>query len=126
MGTSSGLRVLVVDDDRDSVQLIQRMLEITGHEVDAVFDSVETVETVRFFKPHVVILDLMMPGQDGFKTARLLRRESGLPRPHIVAISGHDDDATIARALAAGADRFIPKPVKLADICNIANSAVSQ
>ncbi len=86
LGNGARLRVLIVDDNRDAADALCELLEILGHEARAVYDGDAALAAVAEVPPHVVLLDLGMPGLDGYETARRLRQGPGadalLCRPH--------------------------------------------
>jgi CheY-like chemotaxis protein len=104
-------RVLVVDDDSCFRRLLRLLLANVGCDVAVASDGREALRLQARFRAEVVILDLVMPGMDGFETIRHLRRLE--PAPQILAISGgcnNDRSGLLARALAHGADLILPKP----------------
>jgi CheY-like chemotaxis protein len=119
------LRVLVIDDDRDSATAFAEMLKLDGYVVQIVTDALKAIETARDFRPQVIFLDTAMPDQDGNEIARQLRRELSLDDAVIVAISGYCSDADRQAALAAGADYFLAKPVKMATLREVLLAAHS-
>ena len=108
------LRVLVIDDDRDSATAFAEMLKLDGYTVRVVTDALKAIESARDFRPQVIFLDIAMPARDGNEIAREIRREPSLYDSVIVAISGYCSNADCEAALAAGADYFLAKPVKMA------------
>lgn len=84
------------------------LLRTHGYEVKTVNSGEEGVEAIKKLNPHIVILDLMMPGMDGWQVCRNVRQFSNVP---IVILSALDDPAMIASALDAGADDYLVKPV---------------
>ena len=105
-------RVLVVDDDRQLNGLLVELLQARGGHVvvDCAFDGFEAGSKVHAFKPDVVLLDIMMPGLDGFEVCRRLKSDVTTMHIRVVAMTGHYSPATAQRLLAAGADQFLSKP----------------
>ena len=103
-------RILVVDDDDDTVTVLSILLERQGYDVRTVTTGIQTLQVARDFKPHLIYLDTAMPGQDGNETTRQFRQDPELKDVMIVAVSGYCRDSDRARALAAGANLFLPKP----------------
>jgi PAS domain S-box-containing protein len=117
-GASTGgasLRILVVDDNRDSADSLALLLRETGHTVETAYDGVEALAAARRFAPAVVLLDIGLPGMDGYEVARSLRREPGRV-PLLVALTGYGQDDDRARALEAGFDEHLVKPANLAAV----------
>jgi CheY-like chemotaxis protein len=108
------LRVLVIDDDPDSATAFAEMLKLDGYVVQIVTDALKAIEAASDFRPQVIFLDIAMPARDGNEIARQIRREPSLYDSVIVAISGYCSNADREAALAAGADCFLAKPVKMA------------
>lgn len=122
------LRVLVVDDDRQLNGFLVELLRTRGSgvQVAAAFDGFEAGRLVQTFKPHVVVLDLMMPGLDGFEVCRRLKNDVSTLHIRVVAMTGHYAAETAKRILAAGADRFLKKPFEsreLLEACGVLDRA---
>jgi DNA-binding response OmpR family regulator len=100
--------VLTIDDDTAITELLAMLLRTHGYEVKTVNSGEEGVDAIKKYNPHVVILDLMMPGLDGWQVCKAVREFSNVP---IVILSALDDPAMIASALDAGADDYLVKPV---------------
>jgi CheY-like chemotaxis protein len=114
------MKILVIDDDRVVRETLTRVLEAGGHQVIAAADGRRGMQLFRDAAPDLVITDIMMPGQEGIETIRLMRGER--PQARIVAISGdvpdaHFDILAIARQL--GADDALRKPVRPAELLNL-------
>ncbi|PKM45094.1 MAG: two-component system response regulator OmpR [Gammaproteobacteria bacterium HGW-Gammaproteobacteria-1] len=99
--------VLVVDDDAALRGLLTRYLSENGYAVTAVADGVEMAAAMAQQKPDLVILDLMLPGEDGFALARHLRSDGDIP---IVMLSARGEDIDRIVGLEIGADDYLPKP----------------
>ena len=110
---SRAARVLVVDDDpqicRSIADLIRRLAPQVETEIAR--DGFEAGAKVESFRPHALVLDLMMPGMDGFEVCRKLRERPTLNHIRIVAITGFPSQENVDRVLAAGADACLPKPL---------------
>ncbi|MGI4813281.1 MAG: PAS domain S-box protein [Janthinobacterium lividum] len=112
------LRILVVDDNRDSADSMAMLLETLGHEALAVYDGPRAIELAAQFEPHSVLLDLSMPDMDGFETLRRLRAD--VPRRMVIAaMTGLSSDEAKLRIAAAGFDAHLMKPVELETIHGI-------
>lgn len=104
---ASPRRILVVDDERDSATMLAHLLETMGHEARSVRDGVKALSIAESFKPDVVLLDLGMPGMDGYEVARRLRG-NGMDA-FVIAVTGYQRDEE--RERAAGIDHHLTKPV---------------
>jgi PAS domain S-box-containing protein len=105
-------RVLIVDDNRDGARAIARLLRTMGHEVATEYEGGVALERAKDFEPDVVLLDLGMPGVDGFEVCQRLRaHEWSKRRPSIVALTGWGREADMARTKRAGFDAHLVKPV---------------
>jgi CheY-like chemotaxis protein len=103
-------RVLVVEDNLDSVHSLVLLLRQDGHQVDFAINGYAALEAAKRFRPDVVLLDLGLPGLDGFEVCRRLRRESELKDTRIIAVTAYARDEHRAKARAAGCDLHIIKP----------------
>jgi PAS domain S-box-containing protein len=104
-------RILVVDDNVDSAQSGARLLRLFGHEVQTAFNGPDALEAMSVFRPEVVLLDIGMPGMDGYEVARQIRSQAGFDAVALVALSGYGSEDDQARARKAGFDRHLIKPV---------------
>ncbi len=105
--------VLIVDDD-DGIRASLRMaLEDQGYLVDEAADGETALDRVRSATPDVVVLDLMLPGMDGFECCRQLRRASDVP---VVIVSARGDSHDVVAGLEAGADDYIRKPFDVPEL----------
>ncbi len=109
-------RVLVVDDNEDAADALAMLLRVTGHETLTVYDGPSALEAARKFVPQVVLLDIGLPGLDGYEVARRLRDDPGTAGVLIIAVSGYGQEGDRATARASGFDHHLTKPVDLADL----------
>jgi CheY-like chemotaxis protein len=106
-------RILIVDDARDSVLMLGRLLEMIGHRVATACTAAEALQLVRRDRPDIVISDIAMPDMDGYELARLLRNGPHGQGLVLVALTGYGLASDRAKALAAGFDHHLIKPVSL-------------
>lgn len=104
------LRILVADDDRDQVTTLAALLIDEGHEVREVYRGSEITRMAREFDPDVALIDISMPGMNGYDAARELRQEFGKVRPMLIAITGWKQSSDRILARLAGFDHHMPKP----------------
>jgi len=118
-------RVLVVDDNVDAAESVAVLLRRDGHEVQVVFDAASALAAAPEFRPDVVILDIGMPGMDGFDAARRLRSMPFTQGAVLVALTGYGQQKDRRRTLDAGFDHHIVKPAKIDDLRRILGRAPS-
>jgi CheY-like chemotaxis protein len=110
--TASGsCRVLLVDDHIDTVESFAFLIKSWGHDVRVAHDGPRALEQARQHRPDVVLLDLAMPGMDGYELARRLREEVGLSEAALIAISGYGQAEYRQRSQKAGMSHHLLKPV---------------
>jgi len=103
-------RIMVVDDNLDSAETMAELVRIWGYDVRTAHDGPAALETARTFRPHVVLLDVGLPGMDGYELARRLRAE-GLAGELLVSVTGYGQEDDRRRAEEAGFDHHLTKPV---------------
>ena len=113
MSSIRALRILVVDDDPAMVGAITALVGTEGHQVITAYDGLTAVKRFREERPDIVLLDLAMPGPDGFTVAGRLRAEGDAP---IVVVSGESSEEAKVRALGIGADDYLVKPFGRAEL----------
>jgi CheY-like chemotaxis protein len=106
-------RVLVVDDDRDSAQTFAYLLAGLGHEARHLADPGRVEQMVARFKPHIVFLDLRMPGITGWDLAAALRGKYSYDELRLIALTAYGEDKDRVRSRQAGFDAHILKPVSM-------------
>jgi CheY-like chemotaxis protein len=112
------LRVLVVNDFKDTVESMAMLLRLHGHEVQMALGGAEALRTARAYQPDVVLLDIAMPGMDGCQVARELRAMLQ-DRVRLIAITAHGFDEDIRRCREAGFDKHFVKPADPRKVCDI-------
>ncbi|APW61959.1 ATP-binding protein [Paludisphaera borealis] len=116
------VRVLVVDDNRDAAELTAALLAAERHEVRCVYDGNSALEAFRAFRPDVVLLDIGLPGMDGYQVAEAIRGSSP-GAPLLVAVSGYGEDEARHRSRAAGCAHHLVKPVDIDALLAIVRAA---
>jgi DNA-binding response OmpR family regulator len=107
METKNVPRILVVDDDKYISALIKRTLDVDGYSVTTVGDGQAALDILKELKPDLILLDIKMPGMDGYETLKNMRLETTVP---IIMLTGIVESAAVAQALNSGADDYIRKP----------------
>jgi PAS domain S-box-containing protein len=112
MSASAGRRILVVEDNADAAESLAALLELEGHRVACAPDGAAALVRAAGFRPEVAILDIGLPGMDGYTLARLLRETAETRDCVLVALTGYGQPEDRARAIAAGFDAHLVKPVE--------------
>jgi CheY-like chemotaxis protein len=110
MAEGTGRRILVVDDSVDSAETLAELLKIWGHDVRVAHDGETGIAAARDYRPEVVLLDIGLPGMDGFAVAAQLRKE-GLSGRLLVALTGYGEQQDRDRAQEVGFDHHLVKPI---------------
>jgi two-component system CheB/CheR fusion protein len=106
-----GRRVLIVEDNADSAETLALLLRLSGHDVQVAGDGPNALRVASTFGPDIVLLDIGLPGVDGYEVARQLRQVPGMADKLIVAVTGYGQEQDRHRARQAGFDRHLIKPV---------------
>ncbi len=104
------LKILVCDDERHIVRLIQVNLERQGYQVVTAYDGKEGLEKIRAEKPNLVVLDVMMPYMDGFEVLKTLRREPEFESLPVIMLTAKAQDKDVFEGYHYGADMYLTKP----------------
>ena len=116
-GSSPSRRpVLVVDDNRDGAETLCELLRLWGYSVEVAHDGLSALERVRELAPGTVLMDIGMPGLNGYEVARRLRDEGSAPDAVLVAITGYGRREDVQQARDAGFDHHLTKPVDLSEL----------
>lgn len=103
-------RILVVDDIADNSLLLQVILEAEGYQVDVAENGCTALNKIEVDPPDLILLDVMMPGMNGFEVTQRIRHNSRLPYIPILLVTGYGD-ISASEGLSRGADGFIHKPI---------------
>jgi len=107
-----GIRVLVVDDNFVNVKLLEALLKSASYEVATAMSGEAALERLRQSRPDIVLLDVMMPGMDGYEVCRRIRQSEKTARLPVIMVTALDKESDREMGLAAGADDFLNKPVE--------------
>ncbi|HZR70178.1 MAG TPA: PAS domain S-box protein [Burkholderiales bacterium] len=107
-----GLRILVVDDNINAADSLATLLELAGHEVRVAYEGEAALLVAEAFKPQVVLLDIGMPGMDGYEVGRMLRQKPQTRSALLIAITGWGAPDDLRRSKEAGFDHHLVKPVE--------------
>lgn len=105
-------KILVVDDEKDILELLEYNLEREGYQIKVAMDGASALRIAENFIPDIVLLDIMMPGTDGVETCRLLRLNPKLVDTHIIFLTARSEEYSEVAAFEVGADDYITKPIK--------------
>jgi PAS domain S-box-containing protein len=112
-------RILIVDDNRDSGRTMARILELDGHDVECVFNGLAVSEQLASFRPDVLLVDIGLPGLDGYQVAEQVRQQRAKDELLLVAVTGYGGQENHARAKRAGFDHYLVKPVNLKTLAEL-------
>lgn len=110
-------RILIVEDNPDNMTLFQAVLRLGGHDLTGLDDGESMLATVEAVAPDLVLLDIQLPGRDGFALHGDLRRHLGARCPPVVALTAHAMAGDRDRALEAGFNGYITKPITVQTFC---------
>jgi putative two-component system response regulator len=108
--------ILVVDDDEFNIKLLKKMLTVEGHAVRSAASGEDALASVAEQLPDLILLDIMMPGIDGFEVARRLKADSHSRSIPIILVTSLEDRESRIKGLEAGAEEFLSKPVGRAEL----------
>jgi len=114
-----GVRVMIVEDHPDAAESLAMLLELLGHQVSAVGDGFAALESAAAEPPQLMLVDVGLPGMDGYEVARRIRATEALREVRLVALTGYAREEDRRRALAAGFDHHLAKPVDPAALRNL-------
>jgi len=109
-------RILIVDDEPNVLTVMARALEKGPYELETALDGFEAGMKLSDFRPDLLILDLMMPRVNGFEVCELIRSTSNYQHMKILIVTGYASEENITRALEAGADDYLKKPLNIHEL----------
>lgn len=108
--------ILVVDDDPDSLDIVRTFLESRGYDVVTASDGRAGLVKLKEMRPDLVLLDVMMPGMDGWEVARVIKNHSDFGDTRVVMLTARSGFSDKQAGLRAGADDYIVKPIRLDEL----------
>ena len=105
-------KVLVVDDEADILELLKYNLSKEGYDVKTALDGMKALEIAKTFMPDLILLDIMMPKQDGVETCRQIREIPELSNVFVIFLTARSEEYSEVAAFEMGADDYITKPIK--------------
>ncbi len=109
-------RVLVVDDNVDAAHSLALLLQSAGHDVQTSHDGMAALDSIREWRPEVVLLDIGLPRLDGYEVARRLRQDAESRSALVVALTGYGQEEDRRQSQAAGFDAHLTKPIDLGEL----------
>jgi DNA-binding response OmpR family regulator len=108
--------ILVVDDDPDSLDIVRTFLESRGYDVSTASDGRAGLAKLEEVRPELVLLDVMMPGMDGWEVARIIKNHADFAATRVVMLTARSGFSDKQEGLRAGADDYIVKPIRLDEL----------
>jgi len=123
---STAWRILVVDDNVDAADSLAMLFTIAGHDARVAYSSEVALELATEYRPDFVLLDIGLPGMDGYEVARRLRQRSELENLRLIALTGYGQDTDRARSVEAGFDHHVVKPVEFESLSSLLASLAAR
>ena len=109
-------RILIADDNEANVELLEAYLSGLGHDIEIAIDGQDTLDKVDSFQPDLILLDIMMPKLSGFEVCQKLKEDSRTSKIMILMVTALNELGDIERAVEAGTDDFLSKPVNKVEL----------
>lgn len=109
-------KILVVEDNQDNRELVVKVLKINGYQVIEAVDGEEAMEKTKAERPDLILMDLYIPKIDGYEVTKRLKGDRDLRNIPIIALTAHAMKGDMEKALAAGCDGYIPKPINVREL----------
>lgn len=111
--------ILIVDDSRTAIAVLKKTLEPTGYSIISAADGEEGIDMAKLHQPDLILMDVIMPGLNGFQATRILRKEESTKNIPIIIISGNEQATEKFWGLRVGANGFLSKPVDRAELFHL-------
>ena len=121
----AGEPILIVDDNVQNLKLARVILAIEGYDVRTAADAEEALALLRTFRPHVILMDLQLPGMDGLELTRQLKADRATRGIRIIALTAYAMKGDEEKAFAAGCDGYVSKPIDTERLPEIVRSHLS-
>jgi len=112
-GVAFRKRILIVDDNNDGAEMLSEALTMSGHQTEVASDGAEALACAALFEPEVCLIDIGLPGMDGYELARRLRAKPATANARLIAVTGFSQPSDRGLARDAGFDLHLAKPVEL-------------
>ena len=114
---TKGSKILVVDDKKENLELMTSILEKEGYDVAFAMDGEKAIRVASLYQPDLILLDVMMPGIDGFETCRMMKSLNDLRDIPVIFVTGRVEVSDIVQAFQIGAVDYVTKPIRHEEIC---------
>ena len=114
-------KVMVVDDESEITEIVETFLTDAGYKVAVANSGSEAIKKAKEFKPDIILLDIMMPGTDGYAVCQQLKKEAAFANTPVIFLSGKDREEDMGRSFKAGGDMYIKKPFSCERLLEIVN-----
>ncbi len=114
-------KILVVDDEPEITEIVESFLTDAGYKVTIANSGSEAIKKAREFKPDVILLDIMMPGTDGYAVCHQIKKEPGFTNTPVIFLTGKDRQEDMGRSFKSGGDMYIKKPFSCERLLEIVN-----
>jgi CheY-like chemotaxis protein len=126
MDQTTSKRILVVDDNSDAADISAELLELHGYQTAVAYAGLQGLQAARTFKPDAILLDLGMPGMDGYQVAEALRAVPDFDQVALIAFTAWGDVVTRQRVISTGFDEHVIKPANLDRILSAVRRAIDK
>lgn len=116
--------IVVADDDPDILNIVSMSLEALGHDVERATNGLEAVEAVRRVRPELVVMDLMMPGMNGYEATEILKADPETADIPVLALTAKAMRGDEERGRQAGVDAYVTKPFRISQVIEVVNQFV--
>jgi CheY-like chemotaxis protein len=107
----AGEPILIIEDNASNLKLVKTLLKIEGYEVQTAVNAEEAIELLKSFRPQLILMDLQLPGMDGLQLTQMLKSDPQFQEIIIVALTAYAMTRDKEKAIAAGCDGFMTKPI---------------
>ena len=118
-GSAATTRLLIVDDNADARETLADLLQVLGYEVRCAGDAPSAMAVLDDYRPQLALLDIGLPGEDGYSLARRMRADGRMAQAKLVALSGYSSDTDRAKGSGGHFDQHLLKPVSVDDLLKV-------
>jgi len=114
-------KILIIDDEENIVDLLSNILQHSGFSAIGAFNGESGLEKAKKEKPHIIILDIMMPGMDGFEVLKRLKEDQETADIPVIMLTAKTEDSAVIESWRKGAEFYIPKPFEIEELLHVIN-----